>query len=144
MIDTAGLQRVVNADPVSGLVTIEGGAKLHALGPQLANLEKLSNVDHPQLNVPIAVKPVDCRVDRRPIGIRRHSGAVSDVIRELGRRLRAGGGCQQQPRCEDRQEYTEQANNAHAGNLAVNLWWGGRGSNPRPTDSQASDLATSQ
>ena len=42
MINTTGLQRVVNADPVSGLVTIEGGAKLHALGPQLANLEKLS------------------------------------------------------------------------------------------------------
>jgi len=41
-IDTAGLQRVVNADPASGLVTIEGAAKLHALGPQLANLEKLS------------------------------------------------------------------------------------------------------
>jgi hypothetical protein len=32
--------------------------------------------------------------------------------------LRAGGGCQQQPRCEDRQEYTEQANDAHTGNLA--------------------------
>jgi len=72
--------------------------------------------------VPIAVKPVDCRVDPRPTGIRQHSGAVSDVIRELGRRLRAGGGCQQQPRCEDRQECTERANNAHSGNLAVNLW----------------------
>lgn len=55
------------------------------------------DVDHPQLNVPIAVKPVDCRVDRHPNGIRQHSGAFSDVIRELGRRLRAGGGCQQQP-----------------------------------------------
>ena len=42
MIDTTGLQRVSDADPVSGLVTIKGGAKLHELGPQPANLEKLS------------------------------------------------------------------------------------------------------
>jgi hypothetical protein len=32
--------------------------------------------------------------------------------------LRAGGGCQQQPRCEDRQDDTDQANEAHTGNLA--------------------------
>jgi len=52
------------------------------------------------------------------------------VIRELGRRLPAGGGCQQQPRCEHRQDYTEQANKAHTRNLAVNPRWGGRGSKP--------------
>jgi L-gulonolactone oxidase len=36
MIDMTGLQRVIEADPTTGLVTIEGGAKLHSLGPQLA------------------------------------------------------------------------------------------------------------
>lgn len=36
MIDMAGLQRVVDADTASGLVSIEGGAKLVTLGPQLA------------------------------------------------------------------------------------------------------------
>jgi len=39
MIDMTGLQRVVGADDLAaGLVTIEGGAKLRALGPQLARL----------------------------------------------------------------------------------------------------------
>jgi FAD-linked oxidoreductase len=49
MIDMTGLQRVLDADPVSGLVTIEGGAKLHALGPQLARrglgLENQGDID---------------------------------------------------------------------------------------------------
>lgn len=36
MIDMTGLQRVLDADPTSGLVTIQGGATLHALGAQLA------------------------------------------------------------------------------------------------------------
>ncbi|BBX73518.1 FAD-binding protein [Mycobacterium shinjukuense] len=36
MIDMTGLQRVVDADSTTGLVTIEGGATLRALGPQLA------------------------------------------------------------------------------------------------------------
>ncbi|BBY54892.1 FAD-binding protein [Mycobacterium koreense] len=36
MIDMAGLQRVRAADPVSGLVTIEGGATLRSLGGRLA------------------------------------------------------------------------------------------------------------
>lgn len=36
MIDTTGLQRFIDADPASGLVTIEAGAKLHTLGPLLA------------------------------------------------------------------------------------------------------------
>jgi L-gulono-1,4-lactone dehydrogenase len=49
MIDMAGLQRVVEADTASGLVTIEGGAKLHTLGPQLAahglGLENQGDID---------------------------------------------------------------------------------------------------
>ncbi len=36
MIDMAGMQRVLEVDQERGLVTVEGGAKLHALGPQLA------------------------------------------------------------------------------------------------------------
>ncbi|WP_454560937.1 D-arabinono-1,4-lactone oxidase [Mycobacterium haemophilum] len=49
MIDMTGLQRVISADPTTGLVTIEGGAKLHALGPQLAErglgLENQGDID---------------------------------------------------------------------------------------------------
>jgi FAD-linked oxidoreductase len=49
MIDMTGLQRVIGADPESGLVTIEGGAKLHTLGPQLAEhglgLENQGDID---------------------------------------------------------------------------------------------------
>jgi L-gulono-1,4-lactone dehydrogenase len=49
MIDMTGLHRVVDADPATGLVTIEGGAKLHSLGPQLAErglgLENQGDID---------------------------------------------------------------------------------------------------
>ncbi len=49
MIDTTGLQRVIDADAASGLVTVEAGAKLHALGPQLAErglgLENQGDID---------------------------------------------------------------------------------------------------
>ncbi len=49
MIDMTGLQRLVAADPATGLVTIEGGAKLRALGPLLAErglgLENQGDVD---------------------------------------------------------------------------------------------------
>lgn len=49
MIDMTGLQRVLDADRGSGLVTIEGGAKLHSLGPQLAayglGLENQGDID---------------------------------------------------------------------------------------------------
>src|ERR1700722_9342811 len=36
MIDMTGLQRVLHVDTASGQATVEGGIKLHALGPQLA------------------------------------------------------------------------------------------------------------
>jgi L-gulono-1,4-lactone dehydrogenase len=36
MVDLSAMQRVVSADTETGLVTVEAGAKLHALGPQLA------------------------------------------------------------------------------------------------------------
>lgn len=36
MVDMTGLNRILSADMETGLVTVEGGAKLHALGPQLA------------------------------------------------------------------------------------------------------------
>jgi L-gulono-1,4-lactone dehydrogenase len=49
MIDMTGLQRVIGAERESGLVTIEGGAKLHTLGPQLAEhglgLENQGDID---------------------------------------------------------------------------------------------------
>ncbi|MGO9382166.1 MAG: D-arabinono-1,4-lactone oxidase [Mycobacterium sp.] len=49
MIDMTGLQRVVDADSTSGLATIEAGAKLRALGPQLAarglGLENQGDID---------------------------------------------------------------------------------------------------
>jgi FAD-linked oxidoreductase len=49
MIDMTGLQRVVDADPATGLVTIEGGAELRTLGPQLAErglgLENQGDID---------------------------------------------------------------------------------------------------
>lgn len=49
MIDMTGLQRIISADPATGLVVIEGGAKLHALGPQLAGrglgLENQGDID---------------------------------------------------------------------------------------------------
>ncbi|MGB9304655.1 MAG: D-arabinono-1,4-lactone oxidase [Mycobacterium sp.] len=49
MIDMTGLHRVLDADPATGLVTIEGGAKLHTLGPQLAarglGLENQGDID---------------------------------------------------------------------------------------------------
>lgn len=49
LIDTTGLQRVIDADPDSGRVTIEGGATLRALGPRLAGhglaLENQGDID---------------------------------------------------------------------------------------------------
>jgi L-gulonolactone oxidase len=38
MVDLAGMQRVLSADPETGLVTVDAGIRLHALGPQLAEL----------------------------------------------------------------------------------------------------------
>ncbi len=49
LIDTTGLQRIIDTDPASGRVTIEGGATLRALGPQLADralaLENQGDID---------------------------------------------------------------------------------------------------
>lgn len=49
LIDMTGLQRLVDADPVTGLATVEGGARLAALGPQLAacglGLENQGDID---------------------------------------------------------------------------------------------------
>jgi L-gulonolactone oxidase len=49
MIDMSAMQRVVAADAQSGLVTVEGGIKLRALGPQLAEhglgLENQGDID---------------------------------------------------------------------------------------------------
>ena len=36
MLDLSGMQRVLDADPDSGRVTVEAGIKLHALGAELA------------------------------------------------------------------------------------------------------------
>jgi L-gulonolactone oxidase len=49
MIDMTGMQRVLDVDRASALVTVEGGVKLHALGPQLAEhglgLENQGDID---------------------------------------------------------------------------------------------------
>jgi L-gulonolactone oxidase len=49
MVDTTGMQRVLDIDRDSGLVTVEGGTKLHALGPVLAEqglaLENQGDID---------------------------------------------------------------------------------------------------
>jgi FAD-linked oxidoreductase len=49
MIDTTGLQRVVDVEPGSRRVTVEAGIKLHALGPVLAHrglaLENQGDID---------------------------------------------------------------------------------------------------
>src|SRR4051794_29271743 len=49
LVDTSGLQRVVDADPASGLVTVQAGVKLHALGPANARvglaLENQGDID---------------------------------------------------------------------------------------------------
>ena len=49
MVDLSGMQRVLEADPETGLVTVDAGIKLHALGPQLAEhglaLENQGDID---------------------------------------------------------------------------------------------------
>jgi FAD-linked oxidoreductase len=49
MIDMTAMQRVISADPQSGLAVVEGGIKLHAVGPQLAahglGLENQGDID---------------------------------------------------------------------------------------------------
>jgi FAD-linked oxidoreductase len=49
LVDTSGLQRVIDVDPSSGLVTVEAGIKLHELGKQLAThglaLENQGDID---------------------------------------------------------------------------------------------------
>jgi L-gulono-1,4-lactone dehydrogenase len=49
LVDTSGMQRVIEADAESGLVTVQAGIKLHALGPQNARrglaLENQGDID---------------------------------------------------------------------------------------------------
>jgi FAD-linked oxidoreductase len=49
LVDTSGMQRVIDADAESGLVTVHAGIKLHALGPQNARhglaLENQGDID---------------------------------------------------------------------------------------------------
>jgi L-gulonolactone oxidase len=49
LVDTSGMQRVIDADAESGLVTVQAGIKLHALGPQNARhglaLENQGDID---------------------------------------------------------------------------------------------------
>jgi L-gulonolactone oxidase len=49
MVDTSGMQRVIDLDPETGLVTVQAGIKLHALGPQNARhglaLENQGDID---------------------------------------------------------------------------------------------------
>jgi FAD-linked oxidoreductase len=53
LIDTSGLNRLIEADLASGSVTVEAGIKLHDLGPQLAahqlSLENQGDIDHQAL-----------------------------------------------------------------------------------------------
>jgi FAD-linked oxidoreductase len=49
LVDTSGMQRVIDADAESGLVTVQAGITLHALGPQNAHhglaLENQGDID---------------------------------------------------------------------------------------------------
>ncbi len=49
LVQTSGLQRVIDADPASGLVTVQAGITLHQLGPQLVGprlaLENQGDID---------------------------------------------------------------------------------------------------
>ena len=58
MIDMTGLQRVIDVNPATGLATVEGGAKLHALLPQLAEyglaLENQGDIDKQSITGAIA------------------------------------------------------------------------------------------
>jgi L-gulonolactone oxidase len=49
MVDTSGMQRVIDLDAETGLVTVQAGIKLHALGPQNARhglaLENQGDID---------------------------------------------------------------------------------------------------
>jgi L-gulonolactone oxidase len=53
LVDTSGLDRVIDADPETGAVTVQGGIKLHDLGPRLADrrlaLENQGDIDRQAL-----------------------------------------------------------------------------------------------
>jgi L-gulonolactone oxidase len=53
LVDTSGMRRVIEADPSTGLATVEAGIKLHALGPALAEhglaLENQGDIDRQAL-----------------------------------------------------------------------------------------------
>jgi L-gulonolactone oxidase len=53
LVDTSGLNRLIDADPETGTVTVQAGIKLHDLGPQLADrqlaLENQGDIDRQAL-----------------------------------------------------------------------------------------------
>jgi FAD-linked oxidoreductase len=58
MVDMSGMARVLEVDDASGLVTVEGGIRLHALGPELAQhglaLENQGDIDRQSVTGAIA------------------------------------------------------------------------------------------
>jgi L-gulonolactone oxidase len=93
MVDMSGMQRMVFADPSTGIVTVEAGITLHALGPQLAErglaLENQGDIDAQALAGAVATATHGTGVrfpnlSARVIGMRlvTGSGDVVDVNKE--------------------------------------------------------------
>lgn len=93
MIDTTGLQRVVDVDPGSRRATVEAGIKLHALGPVLADhglaLENQGDIDAQSLAGALATATHGTgarfgNLSARVVGMRlvTASGAVVDLTEE--------------------------------------------------------------
>ncbi len=93
LIDTSGMQRVVEADPDTGLVTVEAGITLHELGPQNARrglgLENQGDIDAQSLAGALATATHGTGVrfgnlSTRVVGMRlvTASGEVLELTRE--------------------------------------------------------------
>ena len=93
LIDTSGMQRVIDADAESGLLTVQAGIKLHALGPLNAGrglaLENQGDIDRQALAGALATATHGTgarfgNLSTRVLGMRlvTASGAVLDVTHQ--------------------------------------------------------------
>lgn len=93
LVDTSGLQRVIEADAETGLVTVQAGIKLHALGPQNARhglaLENQGDIDLQSLAGALATATHGTgsrfgNLSTRVVGMRlvTASGDIVDLTRE--------------------------------------------------------------
>ena len=96
MIDMAGMQRVLEIDQASGRVTVEGGIKLHALGPLLAEqglaLENQGDIDRQSITGAISTATHGTgaklqNISARIVGLRlvTATGEVLDLTPETDR-----------------------------------------------------------